>query len=529
VKRFLALNLPTFAVDHARLRARASCPEADRTPALFLLIDVIRGAQSIAQCCPEATRRGVRRGMSLAHARALIGTRETVVERFDPVDNQEKLEQLSGWAVRFSPHVCPDPPHGLLLDVSGSERLFGGEERLLEQVLRAFEARAFRARACIASTIGCAWGRAHFGGDANLRVPVGGEAEALAPLTTRALRVELEVVDALAEVGIECIAQLLDLPRETLPARFGNDLLLRLDQALGAAFEPLVPLRPQSFPRARKDFESPVGLEVVAYTLRVLLRELIGELEERGESARGIEFELYCSESESIFEEIVLSRPQADFEHIWSLIEPILERVQLGFGVECIVLSMPRTTPTTGHQVAVWGQGPGGSTGTGAPAGSSPNKALAGLLDTLVSRLGRESLLGVETVESHLPERAFRTLPCSEAWERGAGRARERMNRHVADTRITTLPRPSRLFTPPERVEVEIGKELSAGPVHFYWRGATHAVVRRFGPERIAAPWWRGGGAPGIRDYFCIQDQGGRWFWLVLDVAGGWFLHGEWL
>ncbi|MFT5049639.1 MAG: protein ImuB [Chlamydiales bacterium] len=520
MKRYLALNLPTFAVDHVRLRRRSSSLESARPLALLLLIDVIRGAQWIAQCCTGAAQCGVRSGMSLAHARALIGARETLVEHFDRPGSGEQLEHLSLWATRFSPHVCPDPPHGLLLDVSGSERLFDGEERLLEHVLAAFEARAFSARGCIANTIGCAWAGAHFGSDPRLRVPAGGEAEALGSLSTQALRLDPEVVDALAEVGVERIEQLFELPRETLPARFGSDLLLRLDQALGTAFEPLVPLRPRSFPCARRDFESPVGLEVVAYTLRVLLRELIVELEERGESARGVEFELHCCESENVFEEIVLSRARAGFEHIWSLIEPTLERVQLGFGVECIVLSMPWTVATTGQQGRMWGA---------RSVAKGPDRALGELLDTLVGRLGRESLLGVEAVESHLPEHAFRTLPCSQAWETGGAIAWARMGASSADTRITTLPRPSRLFTPPERIEVEVGKGGSAVPVRFCWRGEVRVVVRRFGPERIAAPWWRATGTPGVRDYFCIQDQGGRWFWMVLDVNGSWFLHGEWL
>jgi protein ImuB len=54
-----------------------------------------------------------------------------------------------------------------------------------------------------------------------------------------------------------------------------------------------------------------------------------------------------------------------------------------------------------------------------------------------------------------------------------------------------------------------------------------HRVVRAEGPERIAPEWWRadGGGAGGARDYWRIEDERGRRFWLYrLDL--GWYLHG---
>ncbi|NIL95746.1 MAG: DNA polymerase Y family protein, partial [Planctomycetales bacterium] len=61
-----------------------------------------------------------------------------------------------------------------------------------------------------------------------------------------------------------------------------------------------------------------------------------------------------------------------------------------------------------------------------------------------------------------------------------------------------------------------------------------HRVARYAGPERIAPEWWRDRPGTRLRDYFRIEDQSGRRYWLYReglpdDGRGGaprWFLHG---
>ena len=58
-----------------------------------------------------------------------------------------------------------------------------------------------------------------------------------------------------------------------------------------------------------------------------------------------------------------------------------------------------------------------------------------------------------------------------------------------------------------------------------------HEVVLAEGPERIAMEWWRS--AKPTRDYFRVEDDKGRRFWLYRDGPYGretgtprWFMHG---
>ena len=91
--------------------------------------------------------------------------------------------------------------------------------------------------------------------------------------------------------------------------------------------------------------------------------------------------------------------------------------------------------------------------------------------------------------------------------------------------------RPLRLFTRPEPIEA-LAEVPDGPPLRFRWRRVLHNVAAIEGPERIAAPWWRGAAMP-TRDYFRAEDTEGRRFWLYREGLIGretlhakWFVHG---
>jgi protein ImuB len=91
-----------------------------------------------------------------------------------------------------------------------------------------------------------------------------------------------------------------------------------------------------------------------------------------------------------------------------------------------------------------------------------------------------------------------------------------------------------RLLDPPQPVDV-MALLPDHPPASFVWRRVRHRVRHADGPERIAGEWWRRDGeVDALRDYFRIEDEDGRRFWLFrrgdgADPATGdmrWFLHG---
>jgi len=70
-------------------------------------------------------------------------------------------------------------------------------------------------------------------------------------------------------------------------------------------------------------------------------------------------------------------------------------------------------------------------------------------------------------------------------------------------------------------------------PRRFLWRGRLHAVTRAQGPERIASEWWRASTDQPTRDYYVVENDAGRRFWLYREGLYGretatprWFVHG---
>ncbi len=454
--------------------------------------------------------------MTLAHARALLSPRAVHESPHDPAGDRASLARLARWAERWSPVVEADPPGRLLLDITGCEHLFGSEERLARSLRRGLARLGFTARIGVAGTVGAAWALARCGHAPIVHIPTGGERAALAPMPIRALRVSADAVAGLAEVGIERVGHLLDVPRSHLPSRFGEALLLRLDQALGSAIE-LVRVTPaEALLAASIDLPGgttdPASLDAAT---NEVLAELCAALAARESGLRRLLVTLDRLGTVPEVLAIDLSRPSRSARHLWSLLRPRLERVNLGFGIEKIGMAALGIARVAHEQSRLCGE---------RERPPIEDSAAGELLDTIAARIGAERVQRIELVQSHQPERLARLVPLR------AG--------VIAGGRSEMFPppplRPSVLLDPPERVRV-IALTPDGPVMRFSWRGEEHDVAACEGPERIAPEWWRPpdhAHARAARDYFRVQTSGGRWMWLFredgMGASGGWFAHGEW-
>jgi len=490
----------------------------------------------------------VRPGTSLAEACALFpeALAERVhVEPYAPERDASTLRALAVWSMRFAPIVAPDPPDGLLLDVTGCERIYGDDRRMLALLAASFAGLGIRPRIAVAPTFGSARAVARHGDDPLAVVEPGAVRETLAPLPVEALDLEKDVLEALAEMGIDEIAHLLRLGRRDLAARFGDDLLLRLDQALGAALEAVAPVRHEEPVRIEHRFSGPtVRLDAIEVSARGLLARLEVELESREAGALELRLSLARVERAPVDLRVLLGRPSRDPRHLEALLRPKLERANLGFGVEGIELTVLRAAPLPRRQKVHSASGL-------ASERLDEKRALGEMLDTLAGRIGWGRVRRFEAIPSHLPERAFRSRSLIElepapgvngAEPGGArGRAGDRGRRGDGDPGAAPgerphVARPTVLFERPDPIErMETGP--TGAPEWFLWRGEPFEVAAAVGPERIGSEWWRDPVALPreltTRDYYRVQNDRGRWLWIFCeggdeDHEGTWHVHGEW-
>jgi protein ImuB len=550
----LSLFLPQWSIDRLRRRLRkntdAPTPPPDERP--IVLTDRIHNRQLVVACCKLARRAGVRNNVTLAHARVLLSGRAPVIAPLQPADDRRRLDALAQWALRYSPLVqvdeCTSPGQGgLLIDIAGCERLFGGEQHLLEKVTADARRLGLHVRVAVADTIGCAWAMSRFGPSPLLLAEAGKNAEVLARLSVAALRLDQKTVDELATVGLRQVGQLLALSPAALAERFGTQVTLRIDQALGRVWQRVEPVVAMHVPRVQRVLGGPIrNAGAIQAGVRHLLDELAANLARGGQGMRRLEVTLVRSDAPAVTLAVPLSHPSCDANHVWTVLKPQLERANLGFGVEELRLAAVQTAPLNYAQLPLL-------------AGVAPQHEQAGadraageLVDLLASRLGSQAVQVIAPLDSHVPEHSFvrrearETLHALASRKRRPGRS-ARGKKSPRPAPAGEVPdRPSVLMETPEPADVTV--LAPEGPVvAVTWRGRRRAVRMCVGPERIAAVWWRGrsgpprGAHPGkvpspragdpasTRDYYKLQDDGGQWIWLYRRHRDDtWFVHGIW-
>jgi protein ImuB len=108
----------------------------------------------------KAAEEGVRVGQALADARAALPA--LLSRPTEPRRDRLALLKLARWCGRYGPNRNVDGADGLWIDVTGVAHLYGGEERLLEDLLARLARFGLTAQAGIADTFGAAHALARF-------------------------------------------------------------------------------------------------------------------------------------------------------------------------------------------------------------------------------------------------------------------------------------------------------------------------------------------------------------------------------
>lgn len=483
-------------------------PPADRSIPQPLAVCVHDGRRLIVLAADAAARAlGIHPGMPLAHARALHPPLVSLPA--EPEADAAALAGLAAWCLRYAPFSAADGPDGIWIDITGCAHLFGGETGLLADLRDRLSRAGLATRAAVADTPGAAWALARHG-DAPVRVvPPGGQAAALAPLPLAALRLAPEVVRGLRRLGVTRVAELAAMPRAPLARRFGADTLARLDQAFGRVPEPIAPAAPAAAVAERLAFAGPIlTAEAFEAAIARLLPPVCAALARAGEGARRLDLLFERTDGGTQVIGIGTARPVREAAHLARLFAGRIGLVDPGPGVEAMRLAVTLAEPMPPVQLA------------GGPGGHHVEGDAGTLVDVLVNRFGPARVYRCAPVESDVPERSVRRLsalaaPAGAGWPAG-------------------LPRPVRLLDPPQRVEA-MSLLPDQPPVAFTWRRLRRRIRRADGPERIHGEWWRRDAETvAVRDYWVVEDEAGRRYWLFrrgdgADPASGdlsWFLHG---
>ena len=497
----MSLWFPRLASDRALRRKPQDGPFA---------LSLRTGSADRIHCLNAAAEAaGLSRDMGLADARALCpGLRSAPAA---PEADARFLRLLARWSGRYCPWIGLDGADGLVLDITGSAHLRGGEAALVGDLRARLGRAGLTLRSGLADTRGAAWALAHTGGGI---APAGATAAALGPLPVAALRLDGATCGVLERLGIATVAELAALPRATVTRRFGPVVLLRLDQALGAVGEQIAPLADPPRFAAQMTLAEPIGLarDVMAGIER-MLPPLCRRLEERGQGARVLQLTLRRVDHGTQQVELRLARPMREPARLLPLFARGVEGADAGFGIDRIRLEAVQVETLvlrqTGPRYDSWRGGQDGGQDSGQDGGRDDR--LDDLITRLGNRVGLENITRFLPADSHIPERGFIVAPAAYSAPGGPW--------------PVPRPRPLRLFAPEP-----ITAQGARPPERFRWRRMALTTARATGPERIAPEWWLEDDAwrSGLRDYWRVETRQGRRLWLFYTPQQpGWFVQGE--
>jgi protein ImuB len=354
--------------------------------------------------------------------------------------------------------------------------------------------------------------------------------ETLAPLPVAALRLPRKIVETLHELGLHRIGQLRALPRESLPSRFGSELLRRLDQAFGDTPELLIPERPAEPVAVTWVTDEPLtDRESLRCVCGNLIDELIGRLKPRREGVRQLFCQVKGTAARPVELLVRLISPSEATKHLLELLGLQIDRADLPEGISFVRLEATHIESLATRQRDLFGW----------EADTDTHRDVSSLLDRLSNRLGATAVVHAALVPDAQPEMSVDYEPCVAAGTVAELiRVRTAVGRTQAlassatnarpfgpyRSQLSACARPLRLFAPPQRIEAtNAGPE--GAPMHFHWDRREHRVIRSWGPERIETGWWREQSI--CRDYFRVETHTGQHYWLFHCFnQAAWFIHG---
>ena len=417
----------------------------------------------------------------------------------------DALTALGWWALQFSPKVarCED---AVLLEVSASERLWGGAKALLNQIVFSPKPVA-KLNYALGATSLIALARLQ------LAQPQRTQPDELPLAALAAARAHLAT---LQRIGCTQWGQLRALPRAAVVRRFDAALLDALDRAYGEQPEiyPWLVL-PEVFEAALElSFEVQTA-PALLFAARRLLKQLGVWLQMRQRAARSLVLNWSMDRRRDAASEgeLVLrsAEPTCDMTHMGRLLAEHLARIRLPAPVLGLRLRTLETQQLVARNASLLNDE------------SGPGESLQQLLERLSVRLGAPQVLQMQAQADHRPERMQRWQAASSAAQLMTGRAGP-----VPLSWQQNLPGPALYPT-----------WLLAKPVRLALHGNVPqyqgALTLMAGPQRLETGWWGEGGSA-LRDYFLARSSRMGLLWIYrerLTGPGGclgaeqkWYLHG---
>ncbi len=317
---FACLLIPDFSVQAALL-----CEPKETRERLWqspiVVLDGPSNVPKVVALNDAARNLRMEVGMTKLQVEACGGVllRTRSAEQEDAV--QAALVDCAG---NFSPRVESTCSGIVILDLTGTEKLFGSPDVAACKMSVSVRKLGLRARIAIAANPDAAT-YAVRGFHGITIVPAGEESKTLAPLQVSLLPATPETLEILESWGIQTFKALAALPTVALVERLGQAGLVLQRLAQGRTNRPLKPAEPMPDFVESYEFEDPVEtMESLAFVLNRILETICMRLEAQSVATNEVRLTLHL-EVRQIQEE----KQGEEYKHVWKLPVPTQNRTML--------------------------------------------------------------------------------------------------------------------------------------------------------------------------------------------------------
>ncbi len=463
--------------------------EVSRNPvqhAPAVVVESQRGQLTVVAANASARAAGIEPGSKLSTAFALAASLQ-VFER-SPRAERTGLESLAGWAQALTSLVSIESPESLLLEVSGSLRLFRSLEAIKARLGDELTRRSFTFRLCVAPTATAAlWLARAAGADVLSQHELAGRLSVLPIAVTRWPQA---VQELLRDLGVRNIGECARLPRDGFARRVGMAYLHELDRAFGRRVDVRLGFnRPVSFRSKIELLEESTDSAIFVEAIEQMLDELGADLRKQQAEIRTFKIDFEHLRRAPTVEKFDLLEPTHDKEQLLHLIRDRVERCQLPVPAIAVRIRTGFLVPLTIQAADLFERVPVGT-------------LTRALLERLQERFGVAAVYAVRAVAEHRPEKA---------WTKLNGEAEAQVLRAES---LESRDRPLWLLQRPV--------PLNSAGARDHYRGS---IELRSGPERIESGWWDEQDV--VRDYYTAVSSHGQKLWVFRDRRSRvWHLHG---
>ena len=435
---------------------------------------------SIVAVDNHAQRNGIMTGMSLSVAHARLTKLRAFIRNHQA--EQQALVKLATQAIYWSPNVVVHSS-GLLLEIAGSLRLYGGLNPLLAEIKSWIN----RQYSCVHLAITPTPSSAMLCARHSSSVLITNQTRLVASISqipVDLLELNQHQQKLLQQIGIQKIGALLRLPRNGLARRLGPAILNMLDRLTGVEADPQITFIPSyRFEETMECLPARTQVEQLMPWAKILVQALVSQLLHTCKHVNQIDWLLHHADQPPTPITLRLTDERYGEKSLLELTHLAFDAIHLTDAVKKITLC---ATPLRhiGEQ-------------NSSLFSATDMDTWPMLLDRLRHRLGNQQVLGLRTHAEYRPEHAWSFCEPGET-----------------DPKHQYAPRPLWLFLKPHILEVIDGNPYFHGPLE---------VAKEY--ERIVSGWWDT--FPVRRDYYHARNNHHIDLWIFRELnTGHWFAHG---